>query len=80
MERNISDYRDIGPRYGTLADWDNLLSGVHEHSCLSSPTLRALNIEFLRPMKDLVVNHTSDEVQKTPSNESRAKSDCHPCQ
>ena len=30
MERNISDYRDIDPRYGTLADWDNLLSGVHE--------------------------------------------------
>lgn len=25
-----SDYRDIDPRYGTLADWDNLLKGVHE--------------------------------------------------
>jgi oligo-1,6-glucosidase len=24
-----SDYRDIDPRYGTLADWDRLLSGVH---------------------------------------------------
>ena len=25
-----SDYRDIDPRYGTLADWDRLLQGVHE--------------------------------------------------
>lgn len=25
-----SDYRDIDPRYGTLADWDNLLQGVHD--------------------------------------------------
>lgn len=25
-----SDYRAIDPRYGTLADWDNLLQGVHE--------------------------------------------------
>lgn len=24
-----SDYRDIDPRYGTLADWDKLLQGVH---------------------------------------------------
>jgi len=25
-----SDYRDIDPQYGTLADWDSLLKGVHE--------------------------------------------------
>ncbi|KAF8234809.1 glycoside hydrolase family 13 protein [Tricholoma matsutake] len=30
MGYDISDYREIDPRYGTLADWDNLLSGVHD--------------------------------------------------
>ncbi|KAF5376935.1 hypothetical protein D9615_007297 [Tricholomella constricta] len=43
-----SDYRDIDPRYGTLADWDNLLKGVHDRG--------------MKLMMDLVVNHTSDEV------------------
>ncbi|KIJ99172.1 glycoside hydrolase family 13 protein [Laccaria amethystina LaAM-08-1] len=49
MGYDISDYRDIDPRYGTLADWDNLLSGVHERG--------------MKLMMDLVVNHTSDEHQ-----------------
>ncbi|EDR04678.1 glycoside hydrolase family 13 protein [Laccaria bicolor S238N-H82] len=49
MGYDISDFRDIDPRYGTLADWDNLLSGVHERG--------------MKLMMDLVVNHTSDEHQ-----------------
>lgn len=48
MGYDISDYREIDPRYGTLADWDNLLSGVHDRG--------------MKLMMDLVVNHTSDEV------------------
>ncbi|KAJ7486702.1 glycoside hydrolase family 13 protein [Mycena latifolia] len=47
MGYDISDYRDIDPRYGTLADWDNLLAGVHARG--------------MKLMMDLVVNHTSDE-------------------
>ncbi|KAJ7581855.1 glycoside hydrolase family 13 protein [Mycena floridula] len=30
MGYDISDYRDIDPRYGTLEDWDNLLEGIHQ--------------------------------------------------
>ncbi|KAF7345697.1 Glycoside hydrolase family 13 protein [Mycena venus] len=48
MGYDISDYRDIDPRYGTLEDWDNLLAGVHDRG--------------MKLMMDLVVNHTSDEV------------------
>lgn len=44
---DISDYRTIDPRYGTLGDWDNLLKGVHDRG--------------MKLMMDLVVNHTSDE-------------------
>ncbi|KAG5641407.1 hypothetical protein DXG03_005275 [Asterophora parasitica] len=47
MGYDISDYRDIDPRYGTLSDWDNLLKGVHDRG--------------MKLMMDLVVNHTSDE-------------------
>ncbi|PPQ72218.1 hypothetical protein CVT26_006972 [Gymnopilus dilepis] len=47
MGYDISDYENIDPRYGTLADWDNLLKGVHERG--------------MKLMMDLVVNHTSDE-------------------
>ncbi|KAF8990723.1 glycoside hydrolase family 13 protein [Cyathus striatus] len=47
MGYDISDYRDIDPRYGTLEDWDNLLKGVHERG--------------MKLVMDLVVNHTSDE-------------------
>ncbi|KDR69930.1 hypothetical protein GALMADRAFT_230296 [Galerina marginata CBS 339.88] len=47
MGYDISDYRDIDPRYGTLGDWDNLLKGVHERG--------------MKLMMDLVINHTSDE-------------------
>ncbi|KAH7906284.1 glycoside hydrolase family 13 protein [Hygrophoropsis aurantiaca] len=47
MGYDISDYRDIDPRYGTLEDWDRLLKGVHDHG--------------MKLMMDLVVNHTSNE-------------------
>ncbi|KAF7328608.1 Alpha amylase [Mycena sanguinolenta] len=47
MGYDISDYRDIDPRYGTLEDWDRLLSEVHARG--------------MKLMMDLVVNHTSDE-------------------
>ncbi|KAF9463172.1 glycoside hydrolase family 13 protein [Collybia nuda] len=47
MGYDISDYRDIDPQYGTLADWDNLIKGVHDRG--------------MKLMMDLVVNHSSDE-------------------
>ncbi|KAJ7669661.1 glycoside hydrolase family 13 protein [Mycena rosella] len=47
MGYDISDYRDIDPRYGTLEDWDHLLAGTHTRG--------------MKLMMDLVVNHTSDE-------------------
>ncbi|KAJ7626207.1 glycoside hydrolase family 13 protein [Roridomyces roridus] len=47
MGYDISDYRDIDPRYGTLEDWDRLVAGVHARG--------------MKLMMDLVVNHSSDE-------------------
>ncbi len=44
---DISDYQDIEPTFGTLADFDELLAGVHERG--------------MKLVMDLVVNHTSDE-------------------
>ncbi|MGH2968390.1 MAG: glycoside hydrolase family 13 protein [Solirubrobacteraceae bacterium] len=44
---DISDYQDIDPAFGTLADFDALLAAVHERG--------------MRLIMDLVVNHTSDE-------------------
>lgn len=43
---DISDYRDIMDEFGTLADWEELLAGMH---------LRGIKL-----VMDLVVNHTSD--------------------
>lgn len=48
MGYDISDYRDIDPRYGTLADVDELVAGLHKRG--------------MKLVMDLVVNHTSDEV------------------
>src|SRR4051795_10641294 len=42
---DISDYQDIDPTFGTLAQFDDLLAQVHAHG--------------LKLMMDLVVNHTS---------------------
>ena len=44
---DISDYRDIDPTFGTLADFDALLAAAHERG--------------MKLVMDLVVNHTSDE-------------------
>jgi oligo-1,6-glucosidase len=44
---DISDYEAIMPEFGTMADFDELLSGVHQRG--------------LRLILDLVVNHSSDE-------------------
>ena len=44
---DISDYQDIDPTFGTLADFDGLLAAVHERG--------------MKLVMDLVVNHTSDE-------------------
>ena len=44
---DISDYQDIMTEFGTLADWDEMLAGMHERG--------------IKLLMDLVVNHTSDE-------------------
>ncbi|MBO5207383.1 MAG: alpha-glucosidase [Clostridia bacterium] len=44
---DISDYKDIQPEFGTMADFDELLEGA-----------RARGIKIIM---DLVINHTSDE-------------------
>src|SRR3954452_2340540 len=44
---DISDYQDIEPVFGTLADFDALLAGVHDRG--------------MRLLMDLVVSHSSDE-------------------
>jgi oligo-1,6-glucosidase len=47
MGYDISDYQNIDPTFGTLTEFDELLSGVHDRG--------------MRLIMDLVVNHTSDE-------------------
>ncbi|MHC2997897.1 glycoside hydrolase family 13 protein [Microbacterium sp. HJ5] len=44
---DISDYRDVDPIFGTLADLDAVVDALHERG--------------IRVVMDLVVNHTSDE-------------------
>ena len=44
---DISDYQDVDPLFGTLADLDALIAGCHERG--------------IKLVMDLVVNHTSDE-------------------
>jgi oligo-1,6-glucosidase len=44
---DISDYQDIDPTFGTLADFDELLAAAHRRG--------------MKIVTDLVVNHTSDE-------------------
>ncbi len=43
---DISDYRDIDPLFGTLADLDELIAGAHDRG--------------MKLVMDVVVNHTSD--------------------
>ncbi|KAF9463173.1 alpha-glucosidase [Collybia nuda] len=64
MGYDISDYRDIDPQYGTLADWDNLLKGVYDRG--------------MKLIMDLVVNHSSDEhegFQQSRSSKDHPKRD-----
>ena len=44
---DISDYQDVDPTFGTLADLDALIAAVHDRG--------------MKLVMDLVVNHTSDE-------------------
>ncbi|MCT9098122.1 alpha-glucosidase [Haloarchaeobius sp. HME9146] len=44
---DIADYRSIMDEFGTMADWEDLLDGLHERG--------------IALIMDLVVNHTSDE-------------------
>jgi oligo-1,6-glucosidase len=44
---DISDYQDVDPLFGTLADLDELIAALHARG--------------MRLVMDLVVNHTSDE-------------------
>ncbi|HET9022684.1 MAG TPA: alpha-glucosidase [Ornithinibacter sp.] len=44
---DISDYQDIDPVFGTLADFDTLLTAIHGRG--------------MKLVMDLVINHTSDE-------------------
>ena len=44
---DISDYRQIQPEFGTMADFDALLKGMHQRG--------------LKLVMDVVVNHSSDE-------------------
>ncbi|MDX9864067.1 MAG: alpha-amylase family glycosyl hydrolase [Anaerolineaceae bacterium] len=44
---DVSDYTNIDPRFGTLADFDHLLTSAHQRG--------------LRIVLDLVLNHTSDQ-------------------
>ena len=64
MGYDISNYQDIDPTFGTLADFDELLAGVHDRG--------------MRLVMDLVVNHTSDEhpwFVESRSSRSSAKRD-----
>ena len=47
MGYDISDYTDVDPLFGTLADLDALVAALHERG--------------MRLILDMVVNHTSDE-------------------
>jgi glycosidase len=53
MGYDVSDYKDIDPKYGTLADVDELIAKLRQRD--------------MKLMMDLVVNHTSDQVSKLPS-------------
>jgi len=44
---DISDYQDVDPLFGTLADLDELIAALHDRQ--------------MKLIMDLVVNHTSDE-------------------
>lgn len=63
MGYDISDYRDIHPPFGTVADVDKIIKGCHDRG--------------MKFVMDLVVNHSSDqhkwfqEAKKSKDNEYR---------
>ncbi|KAK0553676.1 hypothetical protein OC845_001148 [Tilletia horrida] len=64
MGYDVSDYQDVDPKYGSLADWEHL-----------SAALKAKNIRLVH---DLVVNHTSDQhawFQQSRSSKTGPKAD-----
>jgi len=60
---DVSDYTDVDPMFGTLADFDALLAAVHDRG--------------MRMIVDVVLNHTSDrhpwfvESRSSPDNPKR---------
>ena len=61
---DISDYCDIDPRYGSLADFDRLVNEAHQHN--------------IKVVLDMVLNHTSDQhpwFQESRSNRDNPKRD-----
>ena len=65
---DISDYQDIDPMFGSLADLDELIAGLHARG--------------IRLVMDLVVNHTSDEhpwFEASRSSKDDPKRDWYVC-
>jgi oligo-1,6-glucosidase len=58
---DIADYRSIMDEFGTMADWERLLEGLHDRG--------------MKLIMDLVVNHTSDEHEWFV--QSRTEADPH---
>lgn len=61
---DVSDYCDVDPMFGTLADFDNLVSIAHDNG--------------LKVMIDLVLSHTSDQhawYEESSASRDNAKSD-----
>ncbi len=58
---DISNYREIAPEFGTLADMDDLIAEAHKRD--------------IRIVMDLVVNHTSDAHPWFEESKSSASSD-----
>jgi alpha-glucosidase len=63
---DVADYRDIEPRFGTLADAEAFIAAAHDHG--------------IRVIADLVPNHTSDQhrwfqeaIASPPGHPSRAR-------
>lgn len=61
---DVADYKDIDPRYGTLADFNRLVQEAHARG--------------IRVILDLVLNHTSDQhpwFQESRSSRTNPKAD-----
>ncbi|MEM9635625.1 MAG: alpha-glucosidase family protein [Pseudomonadota bacterium] len=61
---DVSDYEDVDPMFGTLADFDRMTSAAHERG--------------LKVMIDLVISHTSDQhpwFKESRSSKDNSKAD-----